>query len=144
MVKFREPRARSKRETDVREPKITEKPHVAFSFEYFINQDSVGQSLETWSDSKLLVCMLQKMVHISSQTPAQAMQDQTLTIYDDFPIKSVNDFTCPQHLSDEKNWGVLRNIGKQKVRIAGFLKGNIFYVVYLDKDHKFWKSSKHN
>jgi rhodanese-related sulfurtransferase len=144
MARSRKPIARGSRAVEVRDPKSTESPCILFSFKHFIDVNDVGQSLQAWAeeDGKLLLGLLHKMLHISKQTPAQATQDSTYTHYGDFPDQSKSDFTCPPHLKDEKNWGVIRNIGGQKARAAGYLKENIFYIVYLDQDHRFWKSAK--
>lgn len=136
--------ASPKRNVETREPKISEKPYVLFSFKYFQNIDGAGQSLSNWADNDpaLLAGLLQKMVHISSQPVSEATQDSTLTLYGQFPEQSKTDFTCPRHLQGQKNWGVIRNIGGQKPRAAGFLQGHVFYMVFLDKHHTFYKSSQ--
>ena len=142
--KKRSPLAKGSRAVETREPKVIEKICVLFSFKHLVDMDDVGQSLTAWAgkDCKLLLGLLQKTAHISKQTILEAKQDSTLTVYGDFPGSGSTDFTCPTHLQHEKNWGVIRNIGGQKSRVAGFLKDNVFYAVFLDKDHKFWKSNK--
>lgn len=141
MPRSRKPIATGGRAVEVRDPRSTEAPCIVFSFKHFVDADDVGQSLNAWAeqDGKLLLGLLQKMQHISQQTPARAAQDTTFTHYGDFPDPSKTDFTCPPQLISEKNWGVIRNIGGQKARAAGFLRDNVFYLVYLDKDHRFWK-----
>lgn len=136
--------ASSKRNVETREPKYSAKPCVLFSFKHFQNIDGVGQSLSDWADNHpaLLAGLLQKMAHISQQPVPKATQDSTLTLYGPFPERSKTDFACPPNLQGRKNWGVIRNIGGQKPRAAGFLQGNVFYVVFLDKHHTFYKSSQ--
>ncbi|MFQ1448692.1 hypothetical protein ACJWSG_27920, partial [Klebsiella pneumoniae] len=68
--------------------------------------------------------------------------DGIFTNYTRFPDAAVNDFKCPDEISVDENWGVIKNIGGQKRRVAGFLKDNVFYIVFFDKDHRFWKSRK--
>lgn len=144
MARQRKAMAQKQRSVEIREPKTTEKTYIVFSFKYLLDVDDVGQSLVTWAaaDEKLLLGLLQKMLHISKLTTGEVTQGNTLTLYGDFPASHNSDFSCPPQLANEKNWGVIRNIGGQKSRVAGFLKGNTFYVVYLDKEHKFWKSPK--
>lgn len=140
----RQPLAKGKRPVETREPKTTEKPCVIFSFKHFKDMDDIGQSLSNWAenDPGLLSGLIQKIAHISKQTVPEATQDSTLTLYGNFPGPGDTDFTCPRHLEGQRNWGVIRNIGGQKPRVAGFLQGYIFYVVFLDKHHTFYKSSK--
>lgn len=142
--KRRTPISKGKREVETREPKATSQACVVFSLKHLVDVDNVGQSLSEWAkgDSKLLLGLLQKMAHISKQTPADARQDSTLTVYGDFPARDQTDFNRPAHLKAQKNWGVIRNIGGQKARVAGFFSDNVFHIVFLDKDHKFWKSNR--
>jgi len=144
MMRSRKPMTSGKRAVEVREPKTTDTLCIVFSFKYLVDVDDVGQSLKAWAaaNEKLLLGLLLKMQHISQQTPAQAQQDSAFTIYGNFPAKKVCDFTCPPQLADVANWGVIRDIAGQKGRVAGFLKENVFYIVYLDKDHRFWKSDR--
>lgn len=136
--------AQKQRSVEQREPKTADKASVVFSFKYLVDNDDVGQSLKDWAAAgeRLLLGLLQKMLHISTLTILEAQQDGTLKIYGDFPSVKNTDFKCPPQLAGEKSWGVILNIGGQKPRAAGFLRGNTFYVVYLDKDHRFWKSTK--
>lgn len=140
----RKPISKGRRQVETREPKVAATPCVVFSLKHLIDVDDVGQSLEDWAkgDSKLLLGLLQKMSHISKQTAADARQDPTLTIYGEFPAPDKTDFKCPPSLKEQQNWGVIRNIGGQKARAAGFFRDNVFHVVFLDKEHKFWKSEK--
>lgn len=142
----RKPLSKGKRSVETREPKPVKIAPVCivFSFQYLVNIDSVGQSLADWAkdDGKLLLGLLQKMVHLSKQTRATAGSDSTLTVYDSFPDPDKTDFDCPPGLQAEKQWAVIRNIGGQKPRAAGFFRDNVFYLVYLDKEHKFWKSTR--
>ncbi len=144
MVRKRKPVAQIKRSVETLEPNITTEIHIVFSLKYLCNIDDIGQSLTTWAEDnkKPLLGLMQKVLHISKLTIAQASQDQSIKIYGDFPTSHDSDFRCPPNLTNEKQWGVIRNIGGQKARVAGFLKGNTFYVVYLDKEHRFWKSAK--
>lgn len=144
MVRKRKPVAQIKRSVETLEPNITTETHIVFSLKYFRDIDDIGQSLITWSEDeqKPLLGLMNKVQHISTLTIAQALQDQSIKIYGDFPTPHDSDFRCPPNLTNEKQWGVIRNIGGQKARVAGFLKGSTFYVVYLDKEHRFWKSAK--
>lgn len=141
MVKRRRPKAKKIREVETRQPNLTTKPKIVFSFEHFLDHDDVGQSLATWVDNnpKLLQGLFEKLQHLSSKNTATLSQDDVFTLYGDFPSNNNTDFKCPPNFND-KSWGVIRNIGGQKARVAGFLENNVFYLVFLDAEHKFWKS----
>jgi hypothetical protein len=92
----------------------------------------------------LLSDFFEKLVGLSKETRTTSKQKKMLEVYGDFPPNSVTDFKIPK-FSDMPNgleWGTLQDVGGQKVRVAGFMVSNIFYVVFLDKNHKFWKSKK--
>ena len=119
------------------------KSDLAFSFKYFHDNDGAGQSLKSWLDAEPLLVqgLFDKFVFLSDNSLTASQQHEILSLYKQFPEKKNTDFSCPVGLEDE-NWGTIRKLNGQKGRAAGFLRDNIFYVVYLDKDHRFWKSSK--
>jgi hypothetical protein len=109
---------------------------IVFSLKDFdINQ---GQSFEDWEKNKILSNLMTRLREISSFSITEAQQNGILTIYRDFPSKS--DFRHPRHIPQGVNWAVISIQGKE--RIAGYVEDNIFYIVFLDKDHKFWITEK--
>ncbi|MDO5070671.1 MAG: hypothetical protein Q4D78_10865 [Neisseria zoodegmatis] len=146
MVKHKPPlkESRQGKETKKVKTKSDNEGYISFSFRYFQNTDQLpAQSLETWHTDGSTLDLLYSLVHISQRNITELQAgDKKLTLYKKFPDKTVNEFSCPRELNESENWGCLRNIGGQKARVAGFLRNNIFYIVYLDKEHKFFKSSK--
>ncbi|NYA25790.1 hypothetical protein HZI65_07130 [Haemophilus haemolyticus] len=136
--------SRQGQETKEVKTKTDNERYISFSFRYFQNTDQLpAQSLETWHTDGSTIDLLRSLAHISQRNITELQAgDKKLTLYKSFPNKQVNEFSCPSGLSEDENWGCLRNIGGQKARVAGFLKNNIFYIVFLDKEHKFYKSSK--
>jgi len=133
-------RSRNTRE----EKKVKEDlPKMVFSFKDFdIKQIPPGQSFDKWQEEKLLAYMLQKFGHICGLNIVEAQQQQVLKIYGDFPLKT--DFKAPQHITDDVNWAVIMDIKGQKGRVAGHIIDNIFYVVFLDQEHRFYITEKRN
>ncbi|MDI9312787.1 MAG: hypothetical protein QM535_21435 [Limnohabitans sp.] len=118
-------------------------PKILFSFRDFdIKQIPPGQNYTHWQKDQLLAYMLEKFGHICAMTITEAQQKSCLKIYDSFPQKT--NFKKPQHINDDVHWAVITNIGGQKSRVAGHIIGNVFYVVFLDKDHKFYIADKKN
>ena len=112
------------------------KKFIVFSLKDFdINQ---GQSFKEWEKNQILSNLMVRLREISSYTITEAQQNKILTIYGDFPIKS--DFKHPKHIPLGVNWAVISIKGKE--RIAGYIDENIFYIVFLDKDHRFWITEK--
>lgn len=147
MTKHNKPLKKSSRGQETRLVKSSDNTtnnYISISFRYFQNSNTgPGQGLQDWKDEDLLFDMLVSLTHITSTNITELQsKDKKLTLYGSFPDKSFNEFTIPASITTEKKWGTLRNIGGQKARIAGFLEDNVFYIVFLDKEHKFYKTNK--
>ena len=114
--------------------------NLVFSFEYFDNdQIPPGQTFLDWENEGTLSAFLERLKHLSSMNRVTAQQGKRspLEIYGEFPLNS--DFRLPRFsIPEGSEWGTIRYIGGQLCRAAGFIIGNIFYVVFLDKNHKFY------
>lgn len=136
---------RFKRSINIREErKVKESlPKIVFSFKDFdIKQIPPGQSHGDWQNEKLLAYMLEKFGYVCGMDVIEAQQQKLLKIYGTFPPMS--DFEHPQHIIDGVNWAVIMNIKGQIGRVAGHIIGNVFYVVFLDKNHRFYITHKKN
>ena len=140
-----------------REDQLTAK--CKFNFSYMDFAQPAGQRFDDWSNDQL-VKLLNKLVEYTKQplkywrTQAQRVgrrSHNVLELYDAFPLKS--DFIHPKHVPHEAHWGRFRL--ENLVRLIGFVipddcqgkihEGtkimfdcNTFYVVFLDKNHRFW------
>jgi len=83
----------------------------------------------------LLSVMLDKLKEYSRKTVMEAGK-AGFKIYGSFPPDS--SFRHPKHIAEDAVWASLHIQGKEC--IAGHLIDNIFYIVFLDKEHKFWPS----
>jgi hypothetical protein len=106
---------------------------MVFSFRDF--DQTQGQTFAEWQDIRLLDRMLDKLKEYSKKTVSEA-QKASFTVYDRFPPKS--EFKPPQFIPENVKWASLHIQGKEC--IAGHLMDNTFYVVFLDKNHRFWPS----
>ncbi len=114
------------------------KRFVVFSLKDFdINQ---GQSFENWEKENILSNLLTRLREICGYSIEEALAKQIIKIYDNFPTET--DFVHPKHVPDGVKWGTIRIKGKE--RIAGYVEEHVFYVVFLDKDHRFWITEKKN
>jgi hypothetical protein len=112
---------------------------IFVSFQIFIDQDTdYCQSLSTWESEGLLSQMNTALIQLCKETTANP---QRIKKYGSYPEKSKTGFPeCPKNLSESANWSSLRLSGK--VRVIGIMDRNIFYVVYLDKNHLFYLAPK--
>ena len=133
------------RNVDTKAQKSTAKDNFySISFKYFKDTDiDPAQSINTWKAEDRILDMLLSLKDISSNN-ATIVQTSRLTLYGEYPSKDKNEFPLPADLPSEIKWGTIQNIGGQKARIAGFLKDSIFYLVYLDKNHRFWITKPKN
>jgi len=130
-----------------------------FNFSYFVNDDKAGQDFNDWTKDEL-VKLLDKLKEYS-KFPLNHWKTQNVgkysvfANYGAFPINT--DFTEPQHIPLEVEWSRIHL--ENKPRLIGFVvpdsyhdevqdnskfrfDKNTFYVVFLDKEHKFYKTKK--
>ena len=115
-------------------------PLMVFSFRDFDRNQ--GQNFKEWETEELLANACEKLAGISQLTIAQAVQQQIIKVYTkvDFPPNS--EFTHPNHVPQGVKWASMHIQGKEC--IIGHFEDNVFQIVFLDKDHEFWKTEKKN
>lgn len=139
------PRSQVKRRSEnLREERKTNEnsaPKIVFSFKDFDNsQIPPGQSFEQWQKDGVLAYFLEQLTSICQWTIQEAQENGVLSIYKKFPPDS--DFKWPQHIASDVQWAVIKKVKGQKGRVAGHVIENVFYVVFFDKDHVFWKTKR--
>ena len=134
--------AENRKENRREERKIEgELPKVVFNFKDFDkSQIPPGQTYEDWQEKGYLAYLFEKLGYISELNIIEAQQKGYITVYGSFPDES--DFKHPRHIYKKANWAVIKKIKGQKGRVAGHIIGNVFYIVFFDIDHRFWKTDK--
>ena len=120
-----------------------EKPLMLFSFKDFQYNSQIppGQTYKDLEEKKILSYILEKFGSLCNVNRIEAEQQRLIKVYGEFPENS--EFYNP--FQDETlDWAVIMKVSGQKGRIAGYIKGHIFYVVFLDAEHKFYPSEKKN
>jgi hypothetical protein len=115
---------------------------LTFSFKDLDETQPKGeeQTIALWAKEGYLEDLVNTLKELSKLTVDEAKKSQKIKIYGDFPSKSK--FTHPAHVEANVAWGVITSIGGQKGRVAGYMKENTFYIVFLDKNHQFWITEK--
>jgi len=108
---------------------------LLFSFKDFDNTQ--GQTFSQWERESLLGLMLDKLSEYSKMTRPEA-EKAKFRVYGSFPPRST--FRHPKYIAEDAEWASMHIQGKEC--IAGHVIGNVFYIVFLDKDHKFWITEK--
>ena len=120
-------------------PVREEAPKLLLSFKDFDGtQVPPGQTFKDWEESGLLSAMLEMAVSLGEWNLQEAEEHGRLTVYGKWP-KGRTDFKPPRHIADDVKWAGLKKVGGQKHRVVGHVIDNVFYVVFLDKDHRFYK-----
>jgi len=96
-----------------------------------------GQTFLEWEKEGLLAPMLDRIKEYCKMPLSKNLGDRFKS-YGSFPPKS--NFKHPKHVPNDVNWASLHIKGR--VCIAGYIYENIFYVVFLDKNHEFWICEK--
>ena len=131
-------RSTGERETNVN----SSAAKVLVSFEKLDETQPKGQpeSFELWQKEQRLADLMDKVRRLNQLTLLEAQQQQIIAVYGGFPTHG--DFIHPRHVQDDVKWGVVKRIGGQKPRVAGYFEANIFYCVFLDQEHRFWPTTK--
>ena len=140
--KFKERNASSyKRESRGIETRQGRKePLVVLSFKDFDRNQ--GQSFQEWEEEKLLALAVSKLREVCQLTVGQATAQQVIKPYTKVGFPSESGFEHPKHVLPDVTWCSMHVQGKECV--IGYFEDNIFQVVFLDKDHEFWKTQKKN
>lgn len=111
------------------------KRSVSFSFQYL--DKNQGQTLEEWEKEKLLASFMQRTIQISQYSVEECLNLNYIKQYPKVPFPPTSKFKEPKHVTPDK-WAVIHIKPKSKEVVAGFLENDVFYIVFLDKDHEFW------
>ena len=122
------------------------KDHITFSFEFFTYSEKGGESFEDWQKEEILADLNNKLKSYSGKSCKELLINKTLEYYSQFPKDS--NFTIPPNLIGTAiRWARFRITGARRL-IGVFLNNqdeknkNVFYIVFLDKNHKFAPSTK--
>lgn len=128
-----------------------------FNLSYFDNSQVAGQDFTGWSHDELLK-LLEKLKHYTASSLDYWRNQRVgggglkvFEVYGNFPKRS--EFTHPKHVPHDVQWARFRL--ENMVRLIGFViprgieckkdvvlkeafDSNTFYIVFLDKNHKFY------
>jgi len=129
------------REQGNRELQEKKRRKVSFSVTTHIRDQ--GQTFEEWEEAGLAAALFERMKFVGQYTVLEALQNQYIKQYTkvDFPPDS--GFTQPRHITGV-TWAVMHITNSSKEVVAGYIEEDIFFVVFLDREHQFWPSVKKN
>jgi len=113
-------------------------PFIVLSFrDYDVNQ---GQTFGDWEGNNLLALAISKLQAVCGLTRVEATQQQIIKEYGKGQFPPHSDFYHPAHVPPDVAWCSMHIQGKECV--IGYFEDNIFNIVFLDKDHRFWITEK--
>ena len=137
-------KARSRKENTREECKVVDtRELLTFNFKELDQTQPKKQpeTVDLWQEKNLVPTLMNRLKELSNLTRNEACTQQQIKIYGDFPPKDKTEFVLPAHIDKHVAWGVIEGLGGLP-RVAGYLSGNTFYIVFLDSEHNFWKSEK--
>lgn len=84
--------------------------------------------------------MMETLYGYSHKPLTQQYDGDKFSLYGGFPNKSQTLFSYPPSVPPDAHWARIHVTGQAV--IVGHIVGNTFYVVFLDKTHKFWLTTK--
>jgi len=116
--------------------------NFTISFEDFDDTQRSGSGFKDWQNIWLLSYMLEVLKGYCCRPLIEQLDGNKFTLYGNFPPPDKTKFKYPAHVSPDAEWGRIHINGK--TIIAGHVINNTFYVVFLDKHHHFYISTKKN
>lgn len=110
------------------------------SFQYFDATQKYGSSFKDWQGVGLLSRAMETLYGYCCSPLMEQVDGDKFTIYGSFPPKGKTMFEYPHHVPEDANWARIHINGSAV--IIGHIVGDTFYVVFLDKTHKFWLTKK--
>ncbi|SHK82957.1 hypothetical protein SAMN05444266_101285 [Chitinophaga jiangningensis] len=117
----------------IKEPK---KRKITFSLTRHI-AGPPGQSFKEWDDEGLMAVLATMMQYAGQFTTQEVIQEGCIKLYNKFGYPPHSEFPKPKHISVE-TWAVMHITANSKEVVAGYIEDNVFYIVFLDKNHVFW------
>jgi hypothetical protein len=100
-----------------------------------------GDSLSTWEQNSKLAHAIEVLAAYCHGPLIQQLSEK-FRIYGSFPPPHKTDYKYPKQVPEDANWARIHIDGKQI--IAGHVVKNVFYVVFLDPEHRFYISELRN
>jgi hypothetical protein len=119
--------------------RVKQSRKITFSFTKQI--PTQGQTIEEWGKLGLLEILCLRMKYVGQFSTQEALQNGCIKQYTKVHFPPESEFTAPKHIIDVI-WAVMHITKNSFEVVAGYIEEDVFYIIFLDKDHKFWPTSK--
>lgn len=141
MVKFSKGGSLSKIQSALSQKSKEEaKGNFNVSFQYLDTSQKYGSGFKDWQECGLLSKMMETLQGYCTRPLREQFDGDKFAHYGGFPPPERTKFKCPMNIPEDANWARI-HINNKSV-IAGHYVGNTFYVVFLDKTHKFYLTAR--
>lgn len=110
------------------------------SLAYFDPAPMYASSFHDWQKSGLLSKAMETLQGFCKRPLRQQIDGDKFAIYQSFPPSDKTKFEYPKHVPEDAEWARIHINGPAV--LIGHIVGNTFYLVFLDKTHKFWLTKK--
>lgn len=116
------------------------KGNFKISLQYFDSSQKYSSSFKDWQKAGLLSKALETLRGYCSSSLLSQANTNKFTVYGAFPSKENTMFEYPANVPDDACWARIHVNGSAV--IIGHIVNDTFYIVFLDKTHKFWMTKK--
>lgn len=124
------------REQGNRQAKEPRKRKITFSFSQQIDGTG-GQSIRAWEEDGLLAILIERLKFLGQYSCQEALQNGYIKRYTKVGYPPHSAFPQPKHITADV-WAVTHITNNSKEVVAGYIEDDVFYIIFLDKEHKFW------
>lgn len=110
------------------------------SFQYLDTAQKFASSFKDWQKAGLLSHAMETLYGYCCSPLMTQVDGDKFAIYGSFPPKEKTMFEYPKHVPEDANWARIHINGPSV--IVGHIVNDTFYVVFLDKTHKFWLTKR--
>lgn len=110
------------------------------SFQYLDTTQKYGSSFHDWEKCGWLSKMLKTLQDYCHKPLYAQFDNYKFKAYTGFPPPEKTEFIHPANIPLDAHWARIHILNKAVV--VGHYVDNTFYVVFLDKTHKFYKKEK--
>lgn len=110
------------------------------SFQYFDSSQKFASSFKDWENCGWLSKAVETLQGYCQSPLLSQVDGDKFTVYGSFPPKEKTMFEYPKGVPEDANWARIHILNKAV--IIGHIVKDTFYVVFLDKSHKFYLTKR--
>ncbi|SMC52095.1 hypothetical protein [Chryseobacterium sp. YR221] len=120
---------------------VEKKASISFCFSKLDRNQ--GQTIKEWEEKGLLSVLITRTQQIGNHLYQEALASKLIKQYTKVGFPPESKFKPPNHVSPQY-WAVIHITPNSREVVAGYIDENVFYIVFLDEEHKFWPTNIQN